>query len=162
MSAGSSEPQCSWAQNLPVAPPPVWTSSAWEGTAMLGTDGLISVNYPVECVWLIAGLQPHLARVRLIRLWGTHLWYMNKQCTQDKQAINTHTQRRATVMTAHYTCLACTILPSPIDWIDSPNNNLSCIGGAQKSQVGLLLQIPSCTKCKYHQALVVDNKIPVI
>lgn len=26
-SAGSSKPQCSWAQNLPVQPPPVWTSS---------------------------------------------------------------------------------------------------------------------------------------
>lgn len=26
-SAGSSKPQCSWAQNLPVEPPPVWTSS---------------------------------------------------------------------------------------------------------------------------------------
>lgn len=26
-SAGSSRPQCSWAQNLPVQPPPVWTSS---------------------------------------------------------------------------------------------------------------------------------------
>lgn len=30
MSAGSSMPQCSWAQYFPVAPPPVWTSSTWK------------------------------------------------------------------------------------------------------------------------------------
>ena len=49
----------------------------------------------VECVLLMAGLQPHLAWVRLIGLWlggAAHLWCMSNHGTQDKPAINTHTQ----------------------------------------------------------------------
>ena len=49
------------------------------------------------CMWsvlLMAGLQPHLAWVRLIGLWlggAAHLWCMSNHGTQDKPAINTHT-----------------------------------------------------------------------
>ena len=50
----------------------------------------------VECVLLMAGLQPHLAWVRLIGLWlggAAHLWCMSNHGTQDKPVINTHTRR---------------------------------------------------------------------
>ena len=57
-------------------------------------------------VWLIAGLQPHLAWVRLIRLRINQLSHTH-----------THTRERAAVMTARYTCSACTILPSPTNRI---------------------------------------------
>lgn len=32
-------PQCSWAQNFPVAPPPVWTSSTWKAQPCWGRQG---------------------------------------------------------------------------------------------------------------------------
>lgn len=40
MSAGSSRPQCSWAQNFPVLPPPVWTSSTWKAQPCWGQKRL--------------------------------------------------------------------------------------------------------------------------
>ena len=46
----------------------------------------------------MAGLQPHLARVRLIRLWAgwgcTPVVHESNHGTQDKPAITTHTQER--------------------------------------------------------------------
>ena len=55
----------------------------------------------VEGVLVMAGLQPHLAWVRLIGLWlggAAHLWCMSNHGTQDKPAITTHTRGGATVM----------------------------------------------------------------
>ena len=85
---------------------------------------LIYTNRPiVECVWLKAGLQPHPAWVRLIRLWagwGCTPVVQSNHGTQDKPAITTHTQERATVMAACYICSASNILPSPINGYSQP------------------------------------------
>ena len=52
------------------------------------------------------------------------LWYMSNNGTQDKPAINTHTQGRATVNT---------ILPSPINaFYFNPDLPVSCVGGPQQ------------------------------
>ena len=51
------------------------------------------LQLPVECVWLIAGLQPHLVWVRLVRLWarwGCTPVVQSNHGTQDKPDINTH------------------------------------------------------------------------
>ena len=83
----------------------------------------------------MAGLQPHLARVRLIRLWagwGCTPVVQSKHGTQDKPAITTHTQERATVMTARYSCSACTILQSPINEYSQPSTCVLCRRGPEK------------------------------
>ena len=72
----------------------------------------------VLCVWLLAGLQPHLVWVTLIRLWagwGCTPVVQSNHGTQDKPAITTHTQERDTVMAACYICSVNTILSSPIN-----------------------------------------------
>ena len=87
----------------------------------------------VECVLLIAGLQPHLAWVRLIRLWGCTPVVQSNHGTQDKPAITTHTQERATVTTAHYICSACTILPFPINGYSQTTTCVLCQRGPAKA-----------------------------
>ena len=95
--------------------------------------------YPfVECVLLIAGLQPHLASVRLIRLWsgwGCTPVVQSNHGTQDKPAITTHTQERDTVMAECYICSANTILLSPINAYYNQHRPVSCLGGPQQKQL---------------------------
>ena len=92
----------------------------------------------VECVWLIAGLQPHLARVRLIRLWGwvrLHTWwYMGVHGTQDKPAIK---QMLHAAMCVWYTWQCVTsarLVPSSINgFITIYTLPVSCVWMAHKS-----------------------------
>ena len=74
----------------------------------------------------MAGLQPQLAwqsPIRLIGLWlggAAHLWCMSNHGTQDKPAINTHTQGGATGMAAYTTSSANTIcLKLPINIVSN-------------------------------------------
>ena len=109
----------------------------------------------VECVLLMAGLQPHLAWVRLIGYWlggAAHLWCMSNHGTQDKPAINTHTWGGATVMTrvpsARRIPPACkTPNKHPVQHLP-----VSCVGGPQRKATSVacggatLPHTPSCWK----------------
>ena len=53
--------------------------------------------------------------------------------TQDKPAITTHTQERATVMAACNICSAYYISPSPINAFSNQHLPVSCVRGSQQS-----------------------------
>ena len=104
----------------------------------------------VECVWLMAGLQPHLAWVRLIRLWlggAAHLWCMRAIMAPR---INQHTHsRRATVVAACNIVSEVNILPSPVTAYFSRHRSVSCVGGPQKSHSCGVWQRKTATMFNY-------------
>ena len=104
----------------------------------------------MECVWLIAGLQPHLAQVILIRLWG---WVGLHTCGAwaimapriNQLSPHRHSGERATVMAACTICSAATNLPFPINRFLFKYLPVSCVGGPQQKPLmwhvqSLLLQ----------------------
>ena len=98
------------------------------------TPGIDVWRVYVECVLLMAGLQPHLAWVTDWTLagWGCTPGVQSNHGTQDKPAINTHTRGGATVMTV------CTISSANTISLNLPINILnehlpvSCVGGPQR------------------------------
>jgi len=72
----------------------------------------------VECVWLVAGFtQPHLARVRLIRLWGWVRLHRGIKAHRISQLSTTHTQQEsADMLSTGITWSACHTLTCTVSW----------------------------------------------
>ena len=94
----------------------------------------------VECVWLMAGLQPHLAWVRLIGLWlggAADLWCMSNHGTQDKPAINTHTLRSWQHVPSAQQIPSC-----HLQYMHSTTS--TCVGGPQQKPLRWRVAVVNC------------------